>query len=135
MTTTAIPPAPPRDRRHVRHSPRTIALARRMYGDGDAWTPTQIRRYLGTQGVPVPSESTLRRWVIPAEAEASRQAAALANRRRRAIRARIVELRFEVGLSHVAIARLVRHDHGVEAEHVDFALVKRVCAEHEAARP
>ncbi len=130
MSATSTPVAPPRDHRHVRHSPRTIAMARRMYGDGTTWTPTQIRRYLARQGLPVPSESTLRRWLIPAEAAASQHAAKMANRRRRAVRARIIELRFEVGLSYSAIARLIRHDHGVEAQGVDRAAVKLICDEH-----
>ncbi len=130
--TTATPEAPPQDHRHVRHSPRTIAMARRMYGTGDSWTPTQIRRYIGGKGLPIPSESTIRRWLIPAQAAASAEAAKLANRRRRAVKARIVELRFEVGLSYAAIARLIRHDHGIEARAVDRETVKAICDEHEA---
>ncbi len=127
------PQAPPRDHRHVRHSPRTVALVRRMYGDGDSWTPTQIRRYLAQQGLPVPSESTLRGWLIPSERAAQAQAAKLANRRRRAVRARVIELRHEVRLPVRTIVRLVQHDHGVEARWVDVEAVQRILAEHEAA--
>lgn len=70
---TTIPAPPPQHPRQVRHSTKTIALARRLYGDGDAWTPTQIVRYLEHQGVdPVPSLNTIRLWVVPGMADEQR---------------------------------------------------------------
>jgi hypothetical protein len=70
---TTIPAPPPQHPRQVRHSTKTIALARRLYGDGDAWTPTQIIRYLERKGVqPVPSLNTVRLWVVPGLADEQR---------------------------------------------------------------
>ena len=125
-----VPPAPPQYHGHTKHSPKTVLLAKTMYDGG--WTPTQIRRYIGGLGLTVPAESTIRRWCIPAEAAAAAQAAKLCNRRRRAVRARIIELRFEVRLSAAAIVRLVRHDHGKEASWVNLDSVNRIVAEHES---
>jgi hypothetical protein len=71
---TGVPAPPARDRRQSKHSPRTIALARQLYGDGDSWTPTQIVRYLERNGVqPVPTLGTVRRWVVPGMADAHRE--------------------------------------------------------------
>lgn len=125
-----VPAPPTQNHRHTRHTPKTIALAQQLYAGG--WTPTQIRRYIAKRGGPMPSESTVRRWVIPAEAAAAAQAAKLANRRRRAVKARVIELRHEVGLTRTAIAKLIRHDHGLEARWVDRAAVQRILDEHEA---
>lgn len=71
--TIPVPPALPSQ--HNRYSTSLVRLAIAMYGDGDAWTPTQIHRYLAehvTDG-PVPSVKTIRRWVIPAFAEEIRE--------------------------------------------------------------
>lgn len=125
-----VPAAPPQDRRHVQHAPKTIALAVAMYDGG--WTPTQIRRYIGGQGLPVPAESTIRRWCIPAEAAASAQATKLANQRRRAVKRRIIELRFDVRIPIAGIVRIVRHDHGQEAAWVTVEAVNRIVDEHQA---
>lgn len=112
---TRVPPAPGRDRRHRRHSPRTIKLVQDMAAAG--WTPTQLRGYLADRGIHA-SESTVRRWTIPAEQEAQRAANREAMRRRRdeqrAWEKRMRELRGTVGLSCAAISKLLRHDLGVE---------------------
>lgn len=60
MTATAATQLSPRARRH---GAPTMALARTMYGDGDAWTCVQIARYLtGQTGVRI-HHSTVRVWV------------------------------------------------------------------------
>ena len=123
MTLPTSPP--PRDHRHTRHSPKTIALARRMYGDGDAWTPTQIMRYIEAQGIrPVPTEGTVRRWVIPAVAEAHRAANARSMRTSRAA----ARDRDDVDLETVAAERLARfrvlHDAGMA--YASLAVLARV---------
>lgn len=61
-----IPPAPPQDKRHRRHSPKTVRLVQQMYAAG--WTPTQLQRYLADRGIEA-AESTIRRWSIPVEAQ------------------------------------------------------------------
>lgn len=58
---TSGPPPNPRGRRH---NAATMALARQMYGDGDAWTVGQIVEYLTRQGTPV-SRGTVQLWLRP----------------------------------------------------------------------
>jgi hypothetical protein len=76
-----VPPPPPRDRRQRRHTMATVRLARRLYGDGDSWTPTQIRRLLADQGIDV-ALVTVRCWVVPGFAEEHRHQNAEGYRRR-----------------------------------------------------
>lgn len=42
--------------------PQAVELARRMWGDGESWTFTEIRDYLATRGHPVHA-TTVRTWV------------------------------------------------------------------------
>lgn len=144
MTTSDLPVAPPRPPRQRRHSTTVMALARRMYGDGDSWTPTQIYRYmLEHLDGPVPSVNTIRRWVIPAEADAQRAWTAASERRRRAaarattpvqpdeelteraLLTRMVLLR-RTGLSYSAIAKVVAlyHDQALTEHQVRLRLLK-----------
>lgn len=114
---------PARDPRLRRHSSATVALARRMYADGDGWTPTEIVRYLTERGTPV-ALSTVRTWVVPGMAEVQRAANMASYRRRRKtqppdvegsatpILDRMQELH-AVGVSYSGIARVVGLDHGV----------------------
>ncbi len=69
--------------RSPRHTSSTVALARSMYGAGDAWTPTQIARYLADHGKLV-SVATIREWVIPGLAEKRRRAQNARTRQRAA---------------------------------------------------
>jgi hypothetical protein len=91
----------------------TVTLARRMYGDGDSWTPTQIARYLNAQGIEV-HPNTVRYWVVPRFAERQRRANIESYRRRNNVsdtpaldRAR--ELR-SIGLSLTAVSLMLRHE-------------------------
>lgn len=118
MTVVPAPPAP--DPRGRRHSMRTVRLARQMYGNGDAWTPKQIQRYLAGEGIDV-ALYTVRTWVVPGEAEiARRRNLESYYRRQRGGRAsktpmltRMLELR-DAGLSFSAIAKVMRLDHGLD---------------------
>jgi hypothetical protein len=61
----------PAGRRH--HSMATVRMARQMYGDGTAWSPTQIARYLDrVHGISV-HVSTVRLWVIPGANDVQRE--------------------------------------------------------------
>jgi hypothetical protein len=66
-----------------RYTSATVSRAREMYGDGDAWTPTQIQRYLAGQGLHDLHVETVRDWVIPGVAEDRRRRQNEATRRRR----------------------------------------------------
>jgi ABC-type transporter Mla MlaB component len=113
---------PPRERRKVQHSMATMKLAQTMYGDGESWTPTQIRRYLIEQmGEDAPSLTTVRRWVVPGVAEeyrrwkrnyARRVAAGEVTRRTAPILHRMRQLR-EAGVTFVDISIVIRLDEGV----------------------
>ena len=110
------PVAPPRDHRQRRHSTKTIALARRMYGNGDAWTPVQIRMYLAGNGIDV-ALYTIRCWVVPGELEEQRRRNRESYHRRRnntvvGLLDRMLELR-SAGLSFAAIAKVIGLDYGV----------------------
>lgn len=126
-----MPGPPPKHPKQTRHPARVVALARRMYGDGDAWTPPQIRRYLIDAGhVASVSENTVRRWVVPgwerrhnlnrSRAAAARRAKATADldRQMLALRAR--------GLPYSAIAVVVEMYHGerMDAEKARYRLRK-----------
>lgn len=77
---------PTKDPRQRRHSTATMALARRMYGDGDSWTPTQIVRYLAEVKSIDVSLNTIRLWVIPGMADEHRARNIASHRRRRTTR-------------------------------------------------
>lgn len=86
MTPTGpVAAPPPRNPRQRRYPMSLVTMARRMYGDGDSWTPTQIRDYLarahGASGLTL---GTVRRWVLPQEAAEQRAANRAAATRRRA---------------------------------------------------
>lgn len=114
-----VPQAPPKDPRLRRHTTGTMQLARRMYGNGDSWTPTQIRTYFADRGTDV-SLNTVRIWVIPGiAAEQRKQNTASYHRRQGApppsatpILDRMLELR-SAGLTFTAIASVVRLDLGL----------------------
>lgn len=120
MTITA-PAAPPRDPRLRRHSAQTVALARQMYGDGDAWTVDGIVRYFAGQGIAV-SRSTVRRWVRPEYREQELRRRSELNRatkgepapkaKPRTIIARMRQLR-AAGVTHRSIAAVLEVDHGL----------------------
>lgn len=125
---SAAPAPPPRRPQQNRYSTKMLVAARQLYGDGNAWTPTEIRRFLEQDfDEPIPTVGTIRRWVIPAEAEAQRQqnAECAANRQERraritrpgplgdrALDRRMLEMRRR-GLSYSAIAQVVDMYHGV----------------------
>lgn len=104
----------------VRHTSGTVALAKTMYGNGDAWTPTEIARYLAEQGTPA-SVVTIRRWVDPNFAERRRIAQRAAARARRGAPVvsqtpmldRMRELRAG-GVFFSQIAVVLRIDHGLK---------------------
>jgi hypothetical protein len=104
--------------------------AREMYGDGDAWSLTQIARYLTAQGTPV-DRITVKRWVLPGFAEQRRREQRDAASRRRArvrsvpVLARMRDLR-TAGLSYAGIAIVLRLDWGLEmsADHVRYYMRK-----------
>lgn len=122
-----VPPPPPKHPRQRRHSMTTVLLARRLYGDGDSWTPGQIRRYLTEQeGIEV-SLHTIWRWVVPGVAEQQRAQNNEAYRRRRdrqrqipepepqpteSILDRMLELR-AAGASFTGIAAAIGVYHGI----------------------
>lgn len=68
-----VPPTPPRPAKQRRYPMSMVTLARRMYSDGDAWTPTQIRNYLRERYDLDVSLTTIRCWVVPGEADAQRR--------------------------------------------------------------
>lgn len=115
-------PPPPRPRSKVEHSLSTMLLAQTMYGDGESWTPTQIRRYLIEQmGDAAPSLTTIRVWVIPGLADERRRwkrnyerraAAGQVKRCTTPILNRMRQLA-EAGVAFVDIAIVVRLDEGV----------------------
>jgi hypothetical protein len=102
----------------ARHTTGTMLLARTMYGTGDAWTPTEIVRYLAEQGVVV-DRVTVLRWVDPGFAERRRREQRDAAKRRRArvaavpVLDRMRELR-SAGLSFSGIAIVVLLDWGID---------------------
>jgi hypothetical protein len=108
-----IAPAPAR-----RHTSSMMVLARSMYGDGDAWTPTQIAGYLTAQGTPM-DRITVRRWVDPVFAEQRRREQRDAARRRRTrvrtgpLLTRMRDLRC-AGMPFSSIAIVLRVDWGVD---------------------
>lgn len=125
------------------------ALARRMYGDGDAWNPTQIQRYIAATaepGQPVPSRTTIRLWVRDDLAEDHRAAD---RARRQVARARAVlalhdalppvdeDMRrlHNAGLTYTAIAKALEVYHGVtlSADQVRYALNRRAVRNRTAA--
>lgn len=119
-TIDALPQPPARDCRSRKHSAKTIALARRMYGNGDSWTPTQIQSYFAERGLHV-ARSTIRAWVVEEDTMKRRERDRLRYRREQgggmapalSVEDRIVQLR-EGGLSHAAISKVVALDFGVE---------------------
>lgn len=136
MTLKLAPPPRPNTTR--RHSTKTIALAREMYGDGDAWTPGEIQRYLARQGIDV-AVTTVRRWVRPGVRERQNE-----NNRMFKLRAkmrseappvkplgdreldrRMLDLR-DAGLAYSAIAVVVGVYHGAELteDQVRYRLLK-----------
>lgn len=100
------------------HTSSMMVLARSMYGDGDAWTPTQIAGYLTGQGTPV-DRITVRRWVDPVFAEQRRREQRAAARRRRTrvrsgpLLTRMRDLR-SAGMPFASIAIVLRVDWGVD---------------------
>lgn len=93
----SVPTPPIQHARQRRHSTQTMATAQRMHAAG--WTPTQLVRYFAGQDLAV-AESTVRRWVIPAEAEGQREHNRACGRARRA--------RGPAALSMVAVMRHAR---------------------------
>lgn len=80
----SVPEAPPQNPRMTRHSTRLMAIAREMYGDGNSWTPTQIRRWMEENiDGPTPHLNTIRIWVVPGCAEEHRRQNMEAQRRKR----------------------------------------------------
>lgn len=69
-----VPQAPPPRPATTRRYPMTlVSLARKLYGDGDSWSPTQIKRYLAAEyGVDV-ALVTVRCWVVPGFADEQRR--------------------------------------------------------------
>lgn len=125
--TLRVPPAPGRDKRHRRHSTKTMKLVRDMAAAG--WTPTQIQRYLSSQGVDPPHENTIARWSSDERQDRVNRRRVEARRYRarkrdwhnlsarwceRDWKDRMIELRTDAGLTCSAIARLLRHDLGVD---------------------
>jgi hypothetical protein len=107
-----------------------VALARRMYGDGDAWSPKQIRDYLeaehGLEGLAL---MTVRRWVVPGQDETERRRNSESYHRRKTAGPRAVPTldtpakrlaRMRVlraaGLSYGGIAAVMKVDTGVEMD-------------------
>lgn len=121
MTPMTLPGRDPRTRRH---STATVLLARRMYADGEGWTPTEIVRYLEAQGTPV-ALMTIRRWVVPGTEEEERQRNNFSYRRRQARAARNVEPTFELPESGVRYQREFMER--LLAEGVPCASIARCC--------
>ena len=128
------PGSPPQaDPRTRRHSTATMLLARTMYAGGDAWSPTQIRRYLIEQmgETRAPSVGTIRTWVVPGEREAQARVNARSHARRLArempsdtpLLDRMRQLR-EAGATQASIAAVIKVDEGVvlSAEQVRYYL-------------
>lgn len=130
---------PPKNPRGVRHSARLAAEACEMYGDGDAWQPSDIRRHFEARGIKV-SDNTIRRWVVPGfdRKDRLRRAARYAERGELLAQAepategepidldrRMIELRAR-GLTYPAIAVVVEVYHGtpIDAEAVRYRLRK-----------
>ena len=119
-----VPDPPARDPRQRRHAASTVKLARTMYSDGEAWTPSQIRRYLrDVRGIDV-SLTTVKTWVVPGAAENQQRANLASYHRRRngttgppgrkagALLPRMRALR-EIGVAYSGIAKVIQLDHGV----------------------
>lgn len=84
--------------RGARYSTAMVEEARRLYGDGDAWSPYQIAELFKRRGTPV-NRRTIARWVDPDAAHRQRAADAAAAAERRAERSdgRVVCLRPPTG--------------------------------------
>jgi hypothetical protein len=126
--TELVPAPPPRDARQRRYPVRLIAQACRMYDGGRGWTPTEIRGWIAANfDGPTPALDSVRRWVIPSQAEEQRaqnRASAAARRARSGkpmlrsgrldgaeLDARMLELRAH-GLTYATIATVVSLYHG-----------------------
>lgn len=120
---STLPAPPPLDHRKRKHSMATVRLARKLYGDGDAWTPSQIRDYLAEQGIRV-HRNTVALWVVPGLDEHHRRQNNDSYRRRRAgqprlkrsetpLLDRMLEMR-AAGLSFTAVANMMRLDYGLD---------------------
>ncbi len=88
MTATITGPEPPaaiRARRRQRHSPAVVAEARKLYAEGEGYTPTEIARHFASAGTVV-HVNTIREWVTDQDTyrrswQRQAHAAALAARR------------------------------------------------------
>lgn len=123
----SVPPPPAQQPRQRRHRMSTVLLVRRLYGQGDSWTPGQIRRYLAEQeGIEV-SLHTIWRWAVPGVAEQQRAQNNESYRRRRdrlkrerpepvpateSILGRMLELR-AAGASFTGVAAAIGVYHGI----------------------
>lgn len=112
-----IPQTPPAPPTKTRYPMSMITLARRMYGDGDAWQITQIRNYLRDEfDASTLTIGTVRRWVIPSYDDEQRRWNT-ESYRRRAPRpdgpdvARLRALRV-AGLSYPSLAIVANLDYG-----------------------
>lgn len=133
---------PGQDNRQRRHSMKTVVLARDLYAEG--WTPTQIVRHLGEQGIPV-ALFTVRTWVVPGVADEHRARNSASRLRRQANRRdperllrRMQQLSNDVGLGPGPIAKLVGYEFRMtmSADQVGYYLrsgrVPRVPVRHAA---
>lgn len=74
-------PLPPQQ---TRYPVRLVAECCRLYAGGAGLTPTQIRDHIAiNHDCPLPTLGTVRRWVIPSEADYQRELNRAAARRRR----------------------------------------------------
>lgn len=110
-----------------RYTSADVAEARRLYDDGDSWTPWQIWSLFRRRGISV-SHGTVRGWVVPGEAERIRERNRVAAAEARAAAtdgrvggraptgawkwARAQALHRTAGLSGPSIAALFRFDYG-----------------------
>jgi hypothetical protein len=105
-----------------------VTLARRMYGDGDAWTIWQIRNYLREHhGCESLSENTVRWWVRPEEAEHYRkQNLARQHARRAARKAAAQPVADDVDSVLDTATRRLRRLRALRAAGVSFTAISKV---------
>lgn len=127
-----IPPPPSRPNTSNRYPMTVVSLARRLYGDGDSWTPTQIKRYLAEHHDLNVALVTVRCWVVPGFAEDQRRLNSESYHRRKTLTVgkgprataldtpekRLARLRVlrEAGVSFTGIAKVFAIDTGVELD-------------------
>lgn len=135
--------APPRPATSNRYPMTLVSMARRMYGDGDSWTPTQIKRYLAKEHGADVALVTVRCWVVPGFAEEQRRLNAESYHRRKkdgpkrkgpaytsldTPEKRLARLRVlrQAGVSFSGIAKVFAVDTGVELsdEEVRYVLTQ-----------